>query len=564
MLQATTNIAIHLFLTGMRGIHRIVFPAVLILAMIPLTLSAQQTSKKLRLLSPVGGETFKPGDTVTIRWGGTGNQFNGEREDTVRLELSTDGGQSWNAVADVGIYTARPTPRYDSSYRWVVPSVSCTECLLQIRQVKGFIGSGDSIGSFRVTEPGRRLEPYDGYMEAVFSKGDSLLAIKTKDSIVLWDVAQRIPVRTFLNPSSKVYFNEIRFTRDDTFLIVGASVFKSFDTAWVFVWNIKTGELLHAIQQRSGLAGGDAIGLGSGSLSPDGTQLLTTGGFQAQIWDVTGSNAFETIIIADQSISGDFSPDGKTVAIGSRGKFGVWDVETRQNIYQSQIPAHYVEYSEDGASILLSSSSFVNIVEASTGKGIYGRSARPATMARFARYADRLVLSADLSVADFGQNTVYKFKSPDTASYTRTALTPYGGMAAVVSMTGKVDLWDLTGIPVDTIDAPFSIDASMSVDAEDLADRGVAGKSVRSLAVSVRPNPAIDAVTISCRTSERNSLELTLFDMTGRVLDRIDLGSKEPGVYNIAYDVGNLPSGVYRFKVRGGQRADGQTVIVAH
>jgi hypothetical protein len=65
----------------------------------------------IQLLYPNGGETFRPGDTVMIQW-----KVDKSLVTAVDIELSVDGGLSWNGVASSSI------PSESGYYKWVVPS----------------------------------------------------------------------------------------------------------------------------------------------------------------------------------------------------------------------------------------------------------------------------------------------------------------------------------------------------------------------------------------------------------------------------------------------------------
>lgn len=640
----------------------------------PLNLCSQHTSRKLRLLGPVGGEVFQPGSSLSVQWGGTGTARDSHRQDTVLIELSGDGGMFWHPIARLGLYTDRPRAQYDSTFSWVLPAFDCPQCLLRVRQVTGFMGSGDSVGSFSVGSPVTGSLSGVG-MSILFSSADSLLAVTTKDSISLWNVAGRQLVRTFTNPYPDLYFNHVRFSHDDKYLVAGAGSMKPLDTARVIVWNVQTGDMVRAFPSMVGTIGSDIISVRDGSISPDGERVLMTGPIVPLIWYLNQDRAPDTIVISDRSLSGDFSPDGKTVAIGGRFRLGTWNPVTREKIVQFPTQGGLVEYSADGRHLLISpaqDSALVKVLDATTGRSLFLVKANSTTEARFARKSQRFVLATGRTAYDFSENLEYGFGRPDTSTYTRSAITPYGQMAAVASTTGKVDLWDISGQPAVTTQSPFSIEghlplvvdrdlggvtigetkdttiqafitnagddqvsvnevvivsgdrgdftitsgnASSSLSAGSSASldlrfspseiglrsvrlevrtdkgtipitirgRGVgvitsveeiveefyeedvfSGDVLSGLSISVQPNPASDAVTISCTNTNAESFRLHIYDMTGRVIDQVDLGQLEPGRRSITYNVADLSAGVYHLEVRGETSVALQQMIIIH
>jgi hypothetical protein len=72
----------------------------------------------LTLTFPNGGETLPGGFAQTITWTSTGSIFN------VKLEYSTNNGSSWSIIANL--------TTNDGSYKWTVPSIDSTECLVRV------------------------------------------------------------------------------------------------------------------------------------------------------------------------------------------------------------------------------------------------------------------------------------------------------------------------------------------------------------------------------------------------------------------------------------------------
>ncbi|MEW5848342.1 MAG: metallophosphoesterase [Myxococcota bacterium] len=86
--------------------------------------------------APNGGETYNPGDNVTIRWATVGAVSN------VNLELSTDGGANWSAIAS--------NVQNTGQYAWTVPTVSSTRALVRVVNAANPTMRDESNGTFRI------------------------------------------------------------------------------------------------------------------------------------------------------------------------------------------------------------------------------------------------------------------------------------------------------------------------------------------------------------------------------------------------------------------------------
>ena len=75
----------------------------------------------VRLLYPNGGEVFSPGDTVEIRW----RSFDPPGCDSLSLFFSADSGYTYDTIT-TGI------PASDTTYQWIVPDTTSSECMLMI------------------------------------------------------------------------------------------------------------------------------------------------------------------------------------------------------------------------------------------------------------------------------------------------------------------------------------------------------------------------------------------------------------------------------------------------
>jgi hypothetical protein len=64
------------------------------------------------------------------------------------------------------------------------------------------------------------------------------------------------------------------------------------------------------------------------------------------------------------------------------------------------------------------------------------------------------------------------------------------------------------------------------------------------------PNPFNPTTTIVYSLSNREFVELSVFDLLGRKTATLASGVTEPGEHRITFDAGGLPSGVYFYRLR--------------
>lgn len=59
------------------------------------------------------------------------------------------------------------------------------------------------------------------------------------------------------------------------------------------------------------------------------------------------------------------------------------------------------------------------------------------------------------------------------------------------------------------------------------------------------PNPAKEQVTIQYRIAEASDVNLSIYDMYGRLVKRLDIGPKQPGKYTTEWATTTMPPGTY-------------------
>ena len=94
-----------------------------ILLLLLLLFAVIESRAHVNLLNPLGGETFKPGDIVTIEWEEV-LQHNTLNWD---LLISSDGGITWDTLKS-------NIPVANLSYTWLVPGIPTMEGLIKVVQ----------------------------------------------------------------------------------------------------------------------------------------------------------------------------------------------------------------------------------------------------------------------------------------------------------------------------------------------------------------------------------------------------------------------------------------------
>ncbi len=80
---------------------------------------------------------------------------------------------------------------------------------------------------------------------------------------------------------------------------------------------------------------------------------------------------------------------------------------------------------------------------------------------------------------------------------------------------------------------------------------------------AVFPNPAADRVTFTYRLAEAARVEVGLFDIAGREVDRLIERTQIPDTYEVSYDASHLPAGLYLIRLTAGDRVEtrGLTIV---
>lgn len=80
--------------------------------------------------------------------------------------------------------------------------------------------------------------------------------------------------------------------------------------------------------------------------------------------------------------------------------------------------------------------------------------------------------------------------------------------------------------------------------------------------LGVYPNPFNAATNLSFTLARRESVQLTVHDLLGRLVATVDRGYREAGPHTVVFDASGLPSGVYLCSLRAGGSVDVRRIVL--
>ena len=152
----------------------------------------------LTIVTPNGGERYMLGWSVPIEWSGS------LPDDTVRLEYSVDGGDSWQLITDSAT---------DNLYLWSPPEILSERCLVRayLQSVAGERGFVRLDGSDRVWSVD--VSPSGGLIAVGYEDGSVALHLTVDGSLVRLDPP----------PRDNVVLRSVQFSPDETELLMNTT-----------------------------------------------------------------------------------------------------------------------------------------------------------------------------------------------------------------------------------------------------------------------------------------------------------------------------------------------------
>jgi hypothetical protein len=146
--------------------------------------------------------------------------------------------------------------------------------------------------------------------------------------------------------------------------------------------------------------------------------------------------------------------------------------------------------------------------------------------------------------ADGWMDLTLKFRAQDIA-----AAIPAGNVGDVIPLT-------LTGCYDDGM--PFSATDCITV----VGNARTKAQPSNAVLGSPNPNPFNPVTWISYAIPEAQHVRLTVYDVTGRLVEELVNEVKAPGKYVVEWDAGNMPSGIYFYRLEAGNFAETRKAIL--
>ena len=428
-----------------------------------------------------------------------------------------------------------------------------------------------------------------------FSPDGRILASGSYKQIRLWDAVTRERKRILTGHTSIVY--SIVFSPDGQTLASG-----SYDDT-IRLWDATTGEHKQTLT-------GHKNNVTSVAFSPDGRTLASSGDWQDNIirlWDVVTGEQKGTLTGHTGGISSlAFSPDGRTLASGCYDyTIRLWDVITGEHIRTFTGHRHQVNsvaFSPDGRTLASGSvDETTRLWDVATGE-------QKETLAGHTSWISTVAFSPDgrTLATGSGDGTVLLWELPPTTVFgdvnrdgvvnlqdlmhIRSNFGRIGQNDADLNGDGMVNILDLVtaaGVLAEPVAAPSAQPVALGslTEAEirgwltqaqglDLMDlrlqRGVlflerllAALTPKETALlSNYPNPFNPETWIPYHLAYASDVTLTIYDVTGAVVRRLDLGHQSAGFYTArsraAYWDGRnqlgepIASGIYFYMLTAG------------
>ncbi len=111
---------------------------------------------------------------------------------------------------------------------------------------------------------------------------------------------------------------------------------------------------------------------------------------------------------------------------------------------------------------------------------------------------------------------------------------------------GHIELTDQSGVPY----LVSWTDGTVTITPTDADDNGAPLPGKFAL-LQNHPNPFNPTTTIAFTLAKMTEVTVTIFNISGQVVDRIDLGYRAPGLHSFEYSGAGLASGIYTYRLTG-------------
>ncbi len=321
-------------------------------------------------------------------------------------------------------------------------------------------GGDDTTARLWDVATGELVHTFTGHTDVVwrvaFSPDGHYVATASWDYTArLWNAVTGEPIKVFTDVDQ---VENVVFSPDGQFLLTGTA-------SSTHLWDIETGTVLYSAEGYA-LRGEQAV------FSPDGASLLgvETSPSNVHLVDVLTGEIKQTLTGHTNSVDTlAFSPDGRIIAsAGWDNTARLWDAATGAELHVLSGHTNWVEvvvFSPDGRYVLTASQDgTARLWDLATGEAIHVLAARMGwvTDAMFSPDG-RFVLTSDNNLIRLWDLQQTRFTLPSTGTISRVALSPNDKFAAIATMDGKVEVWELiTGLKRYTFTAHPDIVTSIS------------------------------------------------------------------------------------------------------
>jgi hypothetical protein len=146
----------------------------------------------------------------------------------------------------------------------------------------------------------------------------------------------------------------------------------------------------------------------------------------------------------------------------------------------------------------------------------------------------------------------------DMGEWSDTLQTP-GGLSGILEENDSYLQYRALLATSDQDTTPMLEEVTVSWDPQGTAHRGEALRGPAEL-FAVRPNPSRGGVTIRYRLAEASAVDLRIFDVSGRLVERTAWKHRPGGVQS--YSVQGLPAGVYVCRLLSGGESSAQRFVI--
>ncbi len=166
--------------------------------------------------------------------------------------------------------------------------------------------------------------------------------------------------------------------------------------------------------------------------------------------------------------------------------------------------------------------------------------------------ANILIFTGTLHNGDSG---TFTFSHPlDLEGSTSGSILVCCELVAYIKHTGQKDSIDLTSTESQLV----------SCNTLNFEGSGIDNVSILRGSVSVHPNPAIQNTTFSYQTLTAGQVNLSLYDITGKLVTSVVNEYETPGKFEQNLNTENLKAGIYMYKLSTGDGAISGKLIIAN